>query len=207
MIYLYSGTPGSGKSLHVAQDISLALGALHPRPVICNFDINLRVIKRRGWEKLPFVYLDNSEITPEYLIHFAENYWNGRPVREDTILLVLDECQILFNSRNWQQSGRDKWLSFYTQHRKYGYQIILIAQFDRMIDRQIRSLIEYECIHRKLSNFGFWGKVLSAFAMGKLFISVQMWYPLKERVGEKWYLCRKKWYRLYDSYGKFNAAS
>ena len=39
MIYLYSGTPGSGKSLHTARDIRDAL-RLRKMPVIANFDIN-----------------------------------------------------------------------------------------------------------------------------------------------------------------------
>ena len=38
--------------------------------------------------------------------------------------------------------------------------MILIAQFDRMLDRQIRSVIEYEHIHRKVKNIGVWGKCL-----------------------------------------------
>ena len=47
MILLYSGTPGSGKSLHVAERLYHLLRA--GRPVICNFNINLNRIppKRR----------------------------------------------------------------------------------------------------------------------------------------------------------------
>ena len=40
--------------------------------------------------------------------------------------------------------------SHFSQHRKLGYRVILIAQFDRMLDRQIRSVLEYEYIHRKV---------------------------------------------------------
>ena len=36
MIMLYSGTPGSGKSLHTARDIRDSLGAKR-RPVIANY--------------------------------------------------------------------------------------------------------------------------------------------------------------------------
>ena len=79
---------------------------------------------------------------------------------EDQILLVIDESQLIFNARDWQKAGREKWLSFFSQHRKYGYHIILVAQFDRMIDRQIRSLIEYEYVHRKVGNYGIKGRAL-----------------------------------------------
>lgn len=84
-----------------------------------------------------------------------------------------------------------------------GYHVILVAQFDRMIDRQIRSLIEYEFIHRKVSNFGLAGKIMSSVALGRLFVAVQMWYPLKEKVGSEFFVARPSLYRLYDTYGTF----
>lgn len=48
MIYLYSGTPGSGKSLHVARDIYYRLNkSKNPRNVIANFMINDKMIKSK----------------------------------------------------------------------------------------------------------------------------------------------------------------
>lgn len=206
MIYLYSGTPGSGKSLHTASKIYWWLR--NKRPCICNFAINTSKIYR--WRQnvdLPFLEIPNDEITPEYLIEYAHKYFadKHRPVREGQLLLVLDECQLLFNSREWQRSGRQQWLSFFSQHRKYGYDIILVAQFDRMIDRQIRSLIEYEYIHRKVSNFGIKGKIFSLLALGNLFVCVKMWYPLKERIGAEFFRAHKRYYSLYDTFGDFSA--
>ena len=114
---------------------------------------------------------------------FSKNYsdYVGRRVREGEILLVIDEAQLLFNSREWVKSDRAEWCSFFTQHRKLGYEVVLVAQFDRMLDRQIRSLIEYEWIHRKVSNFGNKGKIMSLFCGGRLFVAVKVWYPLKEK--------------------------
>ena len=108
------------------------------------------------------------------------------------------------NAREWNVKGRSEWLGFFTNHRKYGYDILLIAQFDRMIDRQIRSLIEYECIHRKVSNFGKAGFILSAFALGKLFVCVRVWYPIKEKVGSEYFKANKKYYSLYDTFNTFD---
>lgn len=201
MITLYSGTPGSGKSLHVAERLYWAckLG----RPCICNFDI--AISKIRGRKKKLFSYVDNTELTPQYLIEYANDYWSSRGrVKEDSILLVIDECQILFNSRDWGQKGRADWLSFFTMHRHLGYNIILVAQFDRMLDRQIRCLIEYEYIHRKVSNFGWKGKIVAAFALGNLFVAVKTWYPLKEKVGSQFFRAKKVYYGLYDTYTMFD---
>ena len=70
MISLYSGTPGSGKSLHVAERIYTKLGA--GRPVIANFPVNLDKIKRcRG----DFLEVDNDELTPALLMDFSDEYF------------------------------------------------------------------------------------------------------------------------------------
>lgn len=198
MIYLYSGTPGSGKSLHLAERLYHLLRA--GRPVICNFNINLNRIPAS--KRSLFNYKSNLEITPEYLTQFAQEYSTKKgKIKESSLLLVIDECQLMFNARDWSKSGRDKWLSFFTLHRHWGYDVILVAQFDRMIDRQIRSLIEYEFIHRKVSNFGWRGLFLCAiFMTPKLFVSVKVWYPMKEKVGQEFFKCKKKYYSLYDTY-------
>ena len=73
MIVLYSGTPGSGKSLHAAHDIRYAL--TKPRgedmPVIANFDVNVAGLKRPN----AFHYYTNDELTPDLLTDFADEFW------------------------------------------------------------------------------------------------------------------------------------
>ena len=199
MISLYSGTPGSGKSLHCARTIInwSRLGY----PVVGNFQVDLSKYKRAD-----FIYCPNHEMTPDFLIKLSQDKVGSKP-KEGSILLVIDECQLLFNAREWPQNGRAQWLSFFTQHRKLGYDIILIAQFDRMVDRQIRSLIEYEFIHRKMSNFGWQGKLLSLVFGGKSFIAVKRWYPLHERLGAEVFHARKWMYSVYDTYAAFGSGT
>lgn len=198
MINLYSGTPGSGKSLHAASSLYWWIRAGHP--AIGNVALNLDYIRTRHNKR--YTYKPNNELTPKYLMQFSQDYRAERGGRlgEDKILLVIDECQLMFNARDWAQRGRSDWLEFFSLHRHFGYRIILIAQFDRMIDRQVRSLIEYEYIHRKVSNFGYKGKIISALAMGKLFASVKIWYPMSEKVGAELFRAKKFYYRLYDTY-------
>lgn len=202
MITLYSGTPGAGKSLHLA---SRLYNWMHFKnaPIIGNFYCDFKSIKK---PKGQFLYLDNSELTPARLIKFSEEYSEkiGRRVKEGEILLVIDEAQLLFNSREWVKTDRAEWCSFFTKHRKLGYEVVLVAQFDRMLDRQIRSLIEYEWIHRKVSNFGIQGKLLSMFCGGRLFVAVKVWYPLKEKVGSEFFFYRKKYSDIYDTYALFS---
>lgn len=203
MISLYSGTPGSGKSLHVASRIYH--GLRYGRKTICNFEINLKYVHKRKYKKLPFIYIDNEELKPDKLIKISQEHFKGKKrIKEDDILLVVDECQLLFNSREWQKGNRKEWLSFFSQHRKYGYEIILVAQFDGMIDKQIRSLIEYDYKHRKASNFGMVGRIISMLTLGNLFCAVKMWYPLNERIGSEFFKAHKKYYRIYNTFGFFS---
>lgn len=202
MIYLYTGTPGSGKSLHTARVIYWLLK--RKKPVICNFPIALNRVSKKA-DKLPFLYLDNMELEPNRLVAYAREYWGKKKgrVKEGELTVIIDESQILFNARDWKQAGRADWLKFFTQHRKFGYDIILVAQFDEMIDKQLRSLVEYEVIHRKVSNFGLGGKLLSLVALGKLFVSVTVWYPMKEKVGSDFFKASRRYYSLYDTYADF----
>ena len=203
MIYFYSGTPGSGKSLHLAERLYWWLRA--GKPAIGNFALDLDKIG--GKKEKDYTYLRNDQLTPQFLQDYASDYIKEHGgVKEGSILLVIDECQLLFNSRDWSQKGRNEWLAFYTLHRHLGYDVILVAQFDRMIDRQIRSLIEYEYIHRKVSNYGWKGKLFSLVALGNLFVCVKRWYPLKEKVGSEFFRAKKKYYGLYDTFGTFSSS-
>lgn len=202
MIHLYSGTPGSGKSLHTARDIRDAL-RIRKMPVIANFDVNHSL---RNYDRL-FTYLPNDRLDPSFLEDFARNWFAGRKVREDSILLVIDEAQLVFNSRAWQHGQRMDWIQFFSQHRHFGYKVVLIAQFDRMIDRQIRSLIEIETNHRKLGNFGMKGLILSLPFRGRLFLGVSYYYGLKEKVSTCWLLPRWAYFTVFHRYNRFETGA
>lgn len=199
MIYLYSGTPGSGKSLHVARVIKGTL--FRNLPVISNIPINTRLCKHP--EK--YLYVNDGMIRPSALVEYSKEYFKDKPVKEGQILLIIDEAQRLFNARDWNKSDRAGWNEFFQLHRHYGYDVILVAQFDRMLDRQVRSVIEYEQIHRKVSNYGWRGWLLCAFmAAPCLFVSVKMWYPMKERVGSEFFRYSRRLGKLYDTYMTFD---
>lgn len=203
LICLYSGTPGSGKSLHQASDIYWWLHNGHP--CLCNFEINLDAIKGNRSKFGEFYYISNDILSPELLIKYSMLYFRDHKFKEGSIRLYIDECQIIFNAREWNKKGRKEWLSFFTQHRKYGYDIYLVAQFDRMIDRQIRSLIEYEYVHRKVKNFGRWGFFFNMFSGGSLFVAVKMWYPIKERISSEFFRGHKKYFAIYNTLNTFGS--
>ncbi len=197
MIVLYSGTPGSGKSLDSARTISHWVR--RGDPVICNFPVNVSAIKTRREKR--FYFWPNEELSPERLVAFSRDYFDGGQCREDAILLLIDEAQLLFNAREWSAKGRSRWTWFFTMHRHFGYFIILCAQFDRMLDRQLRSLIEYEYIHRKVTNLGARGIFLSFLLLSpmNLFVKVKVWYPMKEKVGSEFFRRKQSYCKLYDT--------
>lgn len=105
MIYLYSGTPGSGKSLDMARSILNDL-RFH-RPVICNFPISVNEKKAKY-----FHFWSNDELDPARLVRFSNDYFKDHPFKEGAISLYIDECQLLFNARSWNAVGRSDWNAF-----------------------------------------------------------------------------------------------
>lgn len=209
MIVLYTGTPGSGKSLHAAHDIREALNKIRgeDRPVIANFDVNTTLVKRPQ----AFHFYPNEDLTPGLVQDFCDDFWlhTDRKFSEDYILLVLDECSLLFNSRDWHSKGRTgkndsrmDWLAFLSQHRKYGVKVVLIAQSAKMIDNQFRMLTEYEVNHRKVSNMGIFGALIGALFLNRLFMRVKYLFQASERLGWHLSIAHKKDMDMYDTYAK-----
>ena len=201
MIYLYSGTPGSGKSYHAVAVIAHKLGRRDKNRVIANFPLTGKKITPR------FEYWDNSDITIGRLMDYARQH--HRLGVEGQTLVVIDEAQCIFNSRDWNGKGvlhsalkrqpdsRMDWIKFFSQHRKFGYNVILIAQSDKMLDKQIRSLIEYDVKHIKMNN-GFF------FFLPTSFLAVEKWYGQRMKLGQEviWY--HKRVAAMYDSYALFD---
>lgn len=193
MIDLYSGTPGSGKSLYAAYDVIRWLE--RGKGVIANFPISMDYFKRR--KKIgTFTYLDNHALTVRFLKDYAkENHVLGK---EGQTLLVIDECGVMFNSRTWDRADRLDWITFFSQHRKLGFDIILISQFDRMIDRQIRSFIETEYKYRNIRNYKTFGFILS-LVFGGCFVRVQYWYGQKLKLKSQMFRLNRKKAKIYDT--------
>lgn len=238
MLYFYTGTPGSGKSLHMASVIYDAI--CRGINVIANFEINESYFSGfRHPEKLgTFVYVNNRDFlenaytsrksydpvrecdfkgtVPEGrytyldgLYSYAENFHKqdrkGRFVEHQT-LLVFDECQELFNNRSWARKDRLEWIAFFREHRKYGYDVYLISQDDKVIDKQLRAVLQYRVEHRCVKNYKLGGRILSFLRGGSLFVWIMSNYQIKGKEGR---LCSeffsgRKFFDFYNSYATFH---
>ena len=88
-------------------------------------------------------------------------------------------------------------------HRHYGFDFILISQSDRMIDRQIRCLLEYDVKHRDAKNFQIVGKFLSFIFGGHFFMAVTYWYGIREKCGVEYLPIMPHVFDLYDTFKTF----
>ena len=212
MIHLYSGTPGSGKSYHATEKIFYRLRTRGN--VIANYPINLdfcaysflgfwlhRLFKwfrphKRSLGR--FDYVPNNELTVDFLKQYAKENHKGH--REHETLVVIDECSIMFNPRTFTQADRLEWIEFFSLHRHYGFDFILISQSDRMVDRQIRSFFEYNHQHRNVGHFKLFGRILALLSGGSLFADITYFYSIREKVGSDWFRYNRRIASLYDTF-------
>ncbi len=170
MIEIQQGTPGSGKSA-----VAVARAMLHLKKggvVAANFSLvdgwAETVASKLLLSRLPFGLGDEYKHKKACSLHgryfrvdsldairsinprelAVDLYQDNGGYSEGSGLLILDEAQLVFNSRKWQDNL--PWIEFFTQHRKLGWNVVLIAHTQEMIDSQIRPLAEYESRFRNL---------------------------------------------------------
>lgn len=166
MIEISQGTPGSGKSASavarairhlnaggvVAANFSLVDGwcdTIANKHIMSYFSDNYRYEWSKSlWERFHVVKSCEAikKINPREKA--CKHYKDNGSYKEGYGLLIIDEAQLIFNSRKWDKNF--EWIEFFTQHRKLGWNVILIAHSLDMIDSQIRPLIEYESRFRNL---------------------------------------------------------
>jgi zona occludens toxin len=196
-VQLFSGTPGSGKSLHAVKLIRMYLR--QGRNVIANFPVKIENIKGVTGN---FTFIPDEELNVDYLVRYALKY--HKKGKEGQTILVLDECQSLFNPREFARPDRMKWNRFFSMHRHLGFSCILISQADRLIDKQIRFMIEFEVRHRAANNFKTIGWLMTLLHI-KFFVAIYEWYTAGHaRDHVETFLYNKRYADLYDSYALFD---
>lgn len=199
-ISFYSGTPGSYKSYHATSDIVTWLG--RGKNVIANYPVNATKFYKRSKKLGIFKFVTNEQLTVDYLTKFArENHKSGK-LKAQT-LVVIDEASIKFNAREIDRKDRMEWIKFLANHRHYNFDIIMIAQNDRMIDRQIRGLLEYDIKHRALRNWNL-SFALASLVCGGLYHCVEYWYPCHLKTSTNLHKFNKRIANCYDTMALFN---
>lgn len=201
MLFLYSGPPGSGKSLLATYDGITALK--EHRNVIANFPFDMKYFRKRKVGN--FTYIPTHEITPEFLLRYAikNHKRRGKWKKRCQTVVILDEAEMIFNTRGWKNDNRTGWINFLSNHRHFNYDIILACPTDKMIDKQIRGLIttEYKC--RSIGGFGFIGDIIQLL-IGKTFVAVQYNCAAHTKVfPPRFYKLHKRKANVYDTMRMF----
>lgn len=199
-IQLFSGVPGSGKSYHAVLDIVFALK--HGKYIYTNIELNFKAVAKAANKKLVYVkehifYRDTYDITISDIVFTFRRFVKGN--KEHQFLLVLDEAGDIFNPREWKSADRLDWLKFFRLHRHFYIDVILVAQSDDFIDKQIRGVVELESEHVNAKHYKLMGLILS-FVFGGLFVCKNSMYNAKLRTDTDWIIRRKKICKCYDTF-------
>ncbi len=225
MVYFYTGVPGSGKGVHSSEVVYRMLQS--GKDIITNIEFHTELIEPKGRKPLGHcIYVPTREFLQDAFIKkpkgseekysylqglygFANNYHlrdsNGDFFEHQTFL-VLDEVQEFFNSRTWNRRDRLAWCSFFREHRKYGYDCILISQDDKSVDKQIRQILQKNVLHRKVTDYKLFGKVLKLLTGRDLFVAISSQYGMKKadaRTATRFYFGKQKYYDFYNSMQTF----
>lgn len=137
-IYAITGNLGAGKSLVSVGRIRDYL--FKGRKVATNLDLDLsKLCSQRS--KARYIRLSDFPSAEEF-----EALGLGNESLDETKngLIVLDECGVFFNSRDWADPTRKAAIAWLLHSRKKGWDVIFIVQEINLIDKQIRvSMIEH----------------------------------------------------------------
>lgn len=202
MIYLFTGTPGSGKSMHVAKVISDTLN-YQDKYIVTNIPINLDYFSQNCRSK--FFTFDFDQHDFSYLQNISRDYYSkhNNKLRESRIKLIIDEAQLYFNSRTWNDKSRSAWNRFFTLHRHLGYDIYFVCQYEDMLDKQIRFLVEYQFVHRKILSMGWRGFIVFLLSFGRRFACIKYCHYNNQKLGTSMLYCSRHLFKIYDTFQLF----
>lgn len=153
MVILITGQPGNGKTLTAFYALTKLLREDRTAYVVTNIKIYSgrlyswfrgHSVKDAMERLLP---LDNACAT-EFYRYPLDRKWetdklgNVVPVSiHRPITYIIDEAHLFWNARNFQKTGTEV-LSYVSQHRHLGDNIILITQHPEQIDKAFRRLVD-----------------------------------------------------------------
>ena len=182
MISLVSGPPGNGKTFYAIRKVTQALdeGKVVAGNVELAADWPERLSRRNWAHYLRPVARRRFRREADHRYHFSEDLeeltalrLHGPPHKEGRGVMVLDEAHNWMNARSWSSEDREMIVKFFSQHRKLGWEVYLIAQHPEMIDKQVRVLCEY-MIHLRNLKKARWGGI-PIFPIN-LFLAVWCWH-------------------------------
>lgn len=141
--YVITGTRGAGKSLVAVARIRDYLES--GKPVATNLDIDLpKLLKARP--SAPLIRMPDRPTAEDF---------EGLPTVHDTGVeenngaIVLDECAVWLNAREWNGGDRQRIIDWLLHSRKRGWDLFFIVQSPGLLDKQARTTLFDYCVSCK----------------------------------------------------------
>lgn len=171
-VYLVTGRLGGGKTLCSVGRLVQYLE--RGRPCASNLDLDLT--KLPAAVQLPRVVRLPDRPSADDL--YALGVANDTSDEEKNGLLLLDECGVIFNSREWNDKGRQPVIDWLLHSRKLGWDVLLIVQAASLLDKQLReALCEMLVVCKRLDRL----KVPFIGSLGRL-LTFGLWSGKMPRV-------------------------
>lgn len=196
--YVIGGVLGAGKSLCATS--KAVEYAAKGRRVVTNFFLDLGPACRRRDSLLAKAHVEiiSAQPTSAELIALGR----GGPSEREAGLLILDECGVILNSREWNDGDRMAVLSWLLHTRKLGWDVIFLVQHHSMIDKQIRiAVCQYNVYLQRLDALSV--PIVSWFfkiPFPQVHVGVVRYgFSANSPVSDRWVFQGKNLYGCYDT--------
>lgn len=161
--YLITGPRGAGKSLVAVARLREYLQA--GKPVATNLDIDLQKLLKAP-PSAPLIRMPDRPTAEDF---------EGLPTVHDTGVeehngaLVLDECAVWLNAREWNGGDRQRVIDWLLHSRKRGWDLFFIVQDVGLLDKQARTtLFDYRVSCKRLDRLKIpmLGRVIKTLTFG-----------------------------------------
>ncbi|WP_137009780.1 zonular occludens toxin domain-containing protein [Aquitalea aquatilis] len=196
-VYFVEGHLGGGKSVQCVG--RLIAYAEQGRRIAGNIDINLDKLCQDKRSRQSYIRIPDIPTGDD-----LKALGRGSESRaEDTFgALVLDECAVYLNSRNWQDKGRQSIMAWLVHARKYRWDVFIIIQSVDALDSQIRKLLhEYtvDCMRLDKLTIPFLTR-LTGIKPPKLFVGRVYYGRMNPPIrSDTWYALGWRAFECYDT--------
>ena len=150
MIIFYEGVPGSGKSYDSV--VKIIANLKRKRMVYTNVEGLEDPLCKEMIKCL--TNLDDYEIEKYLHILSKDQTFKFWEFITPGSLVVIDEMQKYFNSRDWQKEENRKCADWCSTHRHEGYDAVFLTQRIEKVDTQVRTLTEWTYRYKKVNFLG-----------------------------------------------------
>ncbi len=150
MIIMHDGVPGSGKTYDTVRKIIYALKV--GRTVYTNIDglddplclehLSSQAGLTRDQLNQQLIFMTNDQVLC---------FWT---FAEKGSLIVIDEVQKYFNSKNWSSQDNKDFSAWADEHRHDGFDLIMMTPNLKKVDSGVRSTMQIRYRYRKVNFFG-----------------------------------------------------